>query len=689
MPHIYRRVRETEFEILRDFILSPHVETLEFEKHKEWQEKALEELRSPNNVRVAFAAFQSTYSGKIDKNLICGCIFLKCSQINNTGELKNLVTTINETEETKKRIKSKLVEKAIKFCEQRDFYKVEIELLQNEMQQYVHFFLELDFQVSHLREKYHPGKFVYILDKQIGSTYQGDPFNIKQIIRWFSRTIMPNVIMYDIKNGNNLDHHTRYKRITFKKFPETVLINNNIGKNLDYFNLIGDVCYLEEYRESFFTEVNIRNCFYKESHFKFLIVDKITTKLSKICKNLNIKVFNLDTLKKISGGSESSLSIPIRNKSSIRGVVTVLEQNKIINYLNQKLIYFLVSGIGEAIDNSVDNFLVFFCPQWKKEENVLIGYAKIEGTVEIPKLNKSTYTYFNEMYPNYAISIEETDYEFYKRVESKNIKVIKCSEIQIFKKFIPIDSNNELNFRDKYYNYLYNELSNKLSNSVYIDEFNSKKLIDKHQIDEDFDIEKETGQKLPKVFISYSHKHKQNPYFKDVLAKLKKLPCKVYIDDNSEAPINDLYKYIKENYDVVLSFFPNEELQDSKWIALETGQALAAEKKLKENFEWVCFSLEPDFIKLLQEKKIEILDNIDLLIQKSNFQELEAKNKKHKLDNYFRMNNRDLKTMKKAVEKFITKANYSVIYPITDPKTTENANKLIMNTISRISNLKK
>lgn len=683
MNLIYRRVRQSEFNLLKRFILSSKAEHLEFTMHDEWQKKALEELNSKNNSRVAFAAFQSNFNlngfEMFDENSsICGCIFLKCSKINNTGELKNLIT-IRETEfeslgDSAKKIcdsiKTKLVEKAIKFCEQRDFYKVETELLQSEMQNFVPFFLELGFRVTHLKEKYLPGKFVYILEKQIGETFQGDPFNNEQKIKWLSQCIMPNYLV-DIVKIPDIKYRTRYMRITFKKCPETKLLNNLSDKidrkNYEYqFNLFGDICILEEYTKAFIREDRILKCFNENSHFKFLIADGATNLLKSICSLHNIKIIDSELLKEIAGGEKSTLNIPIKSESNIKGVITVLEQNTIERFLNKKLMYFLVSGAGSGIDLRRDPILVFFCPQWNNESNVIIGYAEITEIIEDPFPEDA-----EKSYTKYYSLIEKTDYEFYKRSDSSNIKIVLCSKIKVLKKTIHIKPSKEKPEQIPFFNYIHNELVNKMANSVYIDETIGK-VITESRLKKS--LYSSDSSSIPRFFISYSHSNKNNEYFTYIIKKLKKSEIlQVILDEETTQAGDNIYKFIAGKYDAIVSFYPNENLYNSKWIALETSRAIFAKEKYKKNFKWIPYSLDKDFLIKLKKNKINILKKVDQMISELKSEKKSTKQKNKNLLNLFNLELRDLKKMKESIEVFLFEAVGTKIPAIYDEETANKA----------------
>lgn len=472
---LIRRIRRSEQECVGEFCSSDYVEDLPFKKHSNWISRATKELEG-DDARVVFGAFLPEFSrgGMVKNYSIVGCLFIKPSLYDETVELKNLVTA-NENflhqdnffiaakpNEAKYIIKKKLVEKAIRYCEVREFPKVEMELLQD-MKQEITLLLEMGFIVKSLREKYEPGNYVCILEKQIGETYQADPFNNIKIARWLIHSILPSKITKEVIGETHNGLGARISSIYFEQHPVSTPFNINTPE-FEPYKLHGEMLLIKADEQQNFDAENISGCFSQQSHLRYILSDNLTKGSIKQCLDRNIHTFTFQTVKKLAGLRLSSLRIPFKTED-VDGVITVLEKEKIIELSKQNQFkYYLISGIGKALTTSADTgrLLVIYCPHWKDNHSGgIIGYAEVEA------MASANFEHAHKLFPGVYPALDEEDLKFYGTYSTKErVRVLKCDRIKFFNEMVILEKSAPHRETSEY---IQEEILDNLASSVYLD----------------------------------------------------------------------------------------------------------------------------------------------------------------------------------------------------------------------------
>jgi len=506
---LIRRVRRSEYSKLLEFCKNESQKSGAFQNHEGWLKNAVKELQYPDSKRVVFSAQVDTYTGP----KIVGCIFLKKSNYNDSVEMKNLlVSSENPNRNTfevayKTEIKKLLVNKSIKFCAIREFLKIEIELLQEEMRQDIQLFLELEFRVISIREKYLPGKIVCLLEKSINDTYQADPLSYTKLMRWFIRTILPAEINRPIENYfeeqsiSALTTSIRFKKqeMYFKKeineseeqfLTLTQEKQSSIQKVTSISSLEGELILLQDDNESYLKDQAISNeseilekvsnniiqAYSPSSKLRLLLgKKKLIEPLTDILVKYNIHSIYQEELFLTAGGKKSSLRIPF-SEEEVGGVITVLEENT-FNGLSavDDFTYFLISGIGEGLikeQNGDDKVLLIFCPHLKrKDHGAFVGYAKIEE-IQIKPFERAY-----DSFPGTFKALDNEDLELYRASSGKfdsQVKALLCSKLKAFNNPIEVAT---LDDACNYNNYYHDELYQNLSSSVYLSNSAKKHIL--------------------------------------------------------------------------------------------------------------------------------------------------------------------------------------------------------------------
>lgn len=604
MDFIIRRIRKSEIQVLREFCSSQDVEQAPFTHHKIWLESVLKELDSGKNSRVAFGAFFPIVKGDILTYEIVGCLFLKRSNFDNSVELKSLLTRKELHDDSKSidstvkdyqyNIKKQLLEKAIRFCEIRDFPKIEMELLQDEMKTEVSLLLNLGFRISFSREKYTTGRYVSVLEKHIGDIYRSDPFDDAKILRWLVQTMIPSKIISGIKTRFDDSLGCDITSVKFSKFPLSPSLNNlKSTSKRDVFNIHGEVVLLRKEAPLNLTDNDIENCFDPnvKSHIKFLISDDLSESAIKICAKFNIQTLSFDLLKEFAGGDESSMQVPF-SSNDVGGVITVLEKDAILNLINEArdFAYYLVSGIGKAINKSENkSLLAIYCPHWDGiHKGGIVGYANIVYAAEPTYIDASST--FSDCYQ----ALSEDDIDFYRRGNDDNelLKVLRCEEIRLFENVMPLDSLNKLINNS----YVVNQLEKNLASAVYL----SEEIVN-HMLSQPIaNMVEFRNNRLPhsgiknnrsKVFLSFSHINKQNSTFNFIKNKLNHLGYKAIVDEEILKPGDSIVDFSKINdLQAGISFFSKDSLH-SLWFGSELSHFFKLEETNK-SFEWFPLCLD-------------------------------------------------------------------------------------------------
>jgi hypothetical protein len=537
MTPFIRRVRKSEIALLRAFCFSDTRDNVPYKHYSLWLEKVLKDFET-GDTRVAIGAFLPIIkdSDVLNYELI-GCVFLKRSDFDDAIELKSLLTSkesylkskkfdINESNFTKV-VKANMIEKAVRFCEIREFPKIEIEILHDQMRSEIELFLELGFKVSSLREKYNKGNLVYILEKQIGDTFQADPFDDIKIARWFIQKVLPSKILPD---QTYMEEQFSITKIAFERNP---IKQYDTNKNeICQFQLKGEVLIVRTVENELISVEKVSKYFDSECQIRFILSDNFAFNIEKDVFSLKNSILSTDFLKCFAGGEKSSLHLPFSN-DEVGGAITVLESDAIINYSkNEFFAYYLISGIGSALDISEEDKLILaiYCPYWSNNKGGIIGYS------EVVELEKATFDDAYNSFPDIPQSLTERDLQFYKKFSNENeeIVILKCSKIKFFDEIISLQEYEKVFKTD----YLFQQLSCNLASSVYLDvrSVTYFRGLGKHYLSQDKEMVSESKPMI-NFFIMYSIESSDHKLLvQNIADKLVEKGFNVMHDDTSLQP---------------------------------------------------------------------------------------------------------------------------------------------------------
>lgn len=468
---IFRRLRLNDKAALKQLCIRDRRWVHHFPQHQRWWQRALDQLGSEG--RAAFGVFSlipNPYGPSVQR--LEAAIFLKVSELNDSAELKNLVLQGEETgqelSDASYTACAGLIEKAIRFCEMRDIATLEIELPQSE-HTFVLLFLRQGFRILSQRERYFPGQSVCTLEKRIGETYHGDPFNYVQLGTWLLRAILPCKVGR-WENFEDEDEVLSY--LPFEISPRHPAFSETNPKGFSR-RLRGGLFILDESEcTSKYFERLVSLTFSEGNHVQYLMADKLPPNDRQRLEARGFVCFDRNEIIEIAGGDDSSLSIPM-GKLDIAGVATVLEEELVTSYakLGQPFIYFLLGGIGGALEvtssEDADNpgaLLAVQCPSWLDGREGIVAIADISKKAAVSI--RAAYDYFPAHIPR-ALSREDLEFYITREDGANEVFVLLCSELKILSRPLtfgdPIWSNHSA-MRD----YLSREL--RAVNSAYLND---------------------------------------------------------------------------------------------------------------------------------------------------------------------------------------------------------------------------
>lgn len=459
---IYRRVRQSERKDLERLCESNSRSSKYYRSHGEWLKKALQDISS--NERVVFGAFEFKNEAFRSKLSLTACIFLKYSIFQKSMEFKNLILPHDE------KVASTLIDKAIRFCEIRNIDKIEIEVPQEEHGT-ISLFLQKKFKIVSIREQYKtPSILVCVLERSESDKYFGDPFDTTKLALWLLKQYIA-CEKIEVKEIDDFDHINFVVKTaidfpfpTNKRLHGTVwIIEDEIDVNFD-----------------FLTGQRKKNPHLNLVVTRLQLEDEVSTKLQQ----KNIVLFEKDDLEIISGGPDSSLSIPF-SKNNVGGFVTVLGYAEIEEYLRRgnTLTYYLfgisISSLIKGIDpeeqevqeEDEEYYLVIYCPDYK------------EGIFGFYTFSKFTSARFESLLTKYEIeglpkdsALTKDDLEFYSTF-SKNeyVTAIEGKDFYAFDPPLGLKEPGGWESSPKVADYIYNHV-NSGNNSFYLDIESCKKL---------------------------------------------------------------------------------------------------------------------------------------------------------------------------------------------------------------------
>ena len=567
---IVRRVRRSEQKELEDLCSSDErwIRYFDPRGHELWVKKALADVASED--RVVLGAFD-TYlmEGEAHVTRLIACIFLKLSSFENAIEFKNLILPTGDlilTPESNS-IAQQLIDRAILFCEVRGIQKIEIELPQEE-HGIISLFLKQQFKVVALRERYSFGNLVCTLERTIGASYRGDPYDKVKFARWLLKCFVPcDVINQKVKE-------------------DEILISFVIRNNKKIFSKDTKLGHKKRLRGSFWIiqddEDNkkarmILEKFKEEPVITLVLCEQLEEEIKTEYDSKGITYFESNDALEIAGGNLSSLSIPM-HISEVGGVITVLEQEQIEAYTKKKsLTYYLLSGLHEGLSLADDDMtlsLAIYCPNWNNEGPGIVGLSKITN-IRRPPLREL----LKEGVPPDS-ALNESDLSFYKTYsEDERIAALTCTQIMIFPNPLPI--RNRWVSNTAIQEYLQREISDNSCNTAYLDERSIDALREiakksgKFQNAEAKNTNFRDNQKYRfKVGLSFPGENRD--FIRDIADILSKSygQDQIFYDEYHQAEFArlDLDTYLGELYrtkcELVIPFF-SADYQSKKWCRLE------------------------------------------------------------------------------------------------------------------------
>ena len=527
----YRRVRKSDQGLLATFCENDTRWYKYFFDHNSWIERALRDVKTDG--RVVSGAFKHTPCEQdFGRSQLVGCLFLGMSQHQSerTIEFKNLILPSDEIELTdfNSRIAEQLIDKATRFCEVRGIQRVEFEVPQPE-HGIVSLFLQRHFKIVSLRERYKPGLLVYILERRIGDTYNGDPFDKEKLANWILRDLFHCDISKPEEDSKD------FTRVPFdiQSPGEAFSAKNGLAYTK---RLRGSLWILERPNlsvEAIIKKICRADC---EPRIKLLLVDGLPDTAVGRLQSAGVTVFDDAEVRVIAGDTKSSLSIPI-DEEDVGGMLTVLERDEIFRYKQKPtLTYYLLSGIhaGLQLPEGSDVFLLIYCPNWEGQKKGVVGYYRIQSLKKVPFSIISESNKDFTLPDDTALSFE--DLKLYKTFsDHEEVAILKCVDYREFLAPIPI-KDGRWSSSDNIEDYLFAEIEDTASNSAYVDWESCKRLIEQnsHALTSGKSRKRsspETADSAFSVFIAYNSL--DNGIVKEIAAELKSQGITYWIDDEN------------------------------------------------------------------------------------------------------------------------------------------------------------
>lgn len=470
-PRTFRRLRLSDAKALEQLCREDQRWNPHFYKHQKWLERALGTIGSEG--RVVFGGFSDTHDGYRSIQRLDSAIFLKVSDLNNSAELKNLVLRNEEKGQTLseagRRASIYLIEKAIRFCEMRDIAKLEIELPESE-HGFISIFLQKGFRILSQRERYFAGQSVYSLEKLIGETYYGDPFNREQLGSWLLHALLP-CRVGKWENFGDKDEVLSYLSFEISPAHPAFSESNSIGFNR---RLRGGLFILDESRcvPPYFERLE-QLILLTKNHVNYLMADKLPSGNRQKLERRGFVCFDREEVRAIAGGDNSSLRIPME-QSDVAGVLTVLEEPLVKRYASfgPYFVYFLLGGIGDSLviapvedgKSETGVMLAVHCPKWEMGQPSIVAIAEVVDKVECDI--RVAHDHFPREIPR-ALSKDELEFYATRADQRESVISLLCSKLKILPKPFTFSDQIWAEHREMY-EYLVSELEH--ANTAYLNE---------------------------------------------------------------------------------------------------------------------------------------------------------------------------------------------------------------------------
>jgi hypothetical protein len=501
---LIRRMRISEARELQKLCDRDHRWSRYFQSHSKWVKRAIDDFTGAG--RVVFGAFRpgQVEGDEITHELI-GCIFLTKSLYGPTIEIKNWVIP-GETpvlDQAASDIAHRLLDKAIRFCETRGDFTIEIAIPQPE-HELIALLISHNFRVVSLRDRYLSGTDVCVLERQVGEAYCADPFDIRGIAHWLLTSFL---------NCEQIEVHDDggdFFRLEFRlRSPGGVFSPSNASA--DSMRVTGTLWVVSDPDVS--DEVILGTICARNSlnHLILLLHPRLSTTLRTELKHRGVIGFDRPSLISLCEPRPTSLSIPIES-ADVGGVLTVLEKSEIERYLHDKtLTYYLISGlhhglippaVGEAA------MLAIYCPNWAENKPGVIGFYDITYLRRLPFA-----TLLEEELPNDAALSKDELRHYATFREDELIAELKCESFRRIDIPLRIRGGGWPSL-PQISEYLFTEIEERAANAAYLDWTTCDNLRDNARDASEEQIPETT----PQLFTTAVRKWPENGVFDAVIS---------------------------------------------------------------------------------------------------------------------------------------------------------------------------
>jgi len=552
IPPLIRRLRDSEIELIAELCKSDEHLNAGFPKHEVWLYRALDELRGQQ--RIAFGAFlqKQDEHGYARGYELRACVVVKRSDINEAIELKNIAVRnrrFSQSDDQAELIQRRLIEKVIRFCEVREYWSIEVELPQH-MKREMLLLMDLGFRVISLREKFETGKYVYLLQRSIGATYQGDPFDSLRIARWLARAIFT----CKLREAQTMafDETGFIEKFQFEQSQCHPALTQEGARQL---RLLGEMLVVSGVASIPDITTLIQH-FAPESHLKYVLcLQNGDSSLEAEYAKKGVTLIQLKLATLLAGGESSSMQIPF-SVAEVAGIVTLLERDAIERIpRSQKFGYYLLSSRGKGLlanylnDLSHDEpfTLLFYCPEVTENNAEMVGVVAVADILEVEAktFEEEIDRAADEIYMSLSTR-ELKRYSLYS--EEEVLYRLVCDNLLIFSAPLTLSEcagNNEVS------NYLNKELIGNLASCAYIDASSVSRIRGAEQ----FLLPKKTtkafeAQSIPspdQVFIVYSRqKEKVRAIVREIAALLESENVSTIWDEKHLRPGDSLVAWSRK-----------------------------------------------------------------------------------------------------------------------------------------------
>ena len=498
---LIRRIRHSEHEEVSAFCKADKRWPKYYTDHHSWLNRALSEVKSAAG-RVIFAAFlPDTSNGNAFGHHLVACLILKIVRFEKSIEFKSLVLKNSDLVLSSEyiHIATKLIEKAVRFCENSGKRRVEIELPQAEFG-LISLFLGLHFTVVSIRDRDQPAANVCVLERIIGGDYRGDPFSATKFGKWLIQTFFPFRFLeekiFGVEVPELVTEVTSGSQIALSVVRQTFVAENPTrygaassriasDKQIKYTlwilddNFEENPVHLRPIVKALRSLMKIRD---QQSTNAFLMLAMhLTNQQRNSLTKDGFIAFDKTDCVKIAGGAQSSLNIPI-SQGNVGGVISVLDRDEACMYAEKEsLTYYLFSGIYHGLvavgvsdqehehESCLGPILAIYSPVWKDKSGAVVA-GGIVGYCEIFVMTECTISDVLQQGVAEDSTLQEEDLKAYEAQMDKGelILTLKCDKLRLFEPPLYLKDEKWVSSASVQ-DYLDVELVNNVSSTAYLD----------------------------------------------------------------------------------------------------------------------------------------------------------------------------------------------------------------------------